>query len=75
MHMLLVSVPFTHMHIHGHSLAPKAHKNAKQQEDYVNTVLSRASDYTRASAHPPILTVLWFFKVLRVTVHHAKFGR
>ena len=27
------------------------------------------------SAHPPILTVLWFFKVLRVTAHHAKFSR
>ena len=25
-----------------------------------------------ASAHPPILTVLWFFRVLRVTAHHAK---
>ena len=24
------------------------------------------------AAHPPILTVLWFFKVLRVTAHHAK---
>ena len=28
---------------------------------------------SRASAHPPILTVLWFFKVLCVTTHHAKF--
>ena len=35
----------------------------------VNTVLSRAS------ANPLILTVLWFFKVLHVTVHHAKFLR
>ena len=31
------------------------------------TVLSQASAHTRASAHPPILTVLWFFKVLYVT--------
>ena len=31
------------------------------------TVLSRASAHTRASAHPPILTVLWFFRLLRVT--------
>ena len=37
------------------------------------TVLSRASAHTRASAHPPILTVLWFFEVLHVTAHHAKF--
>ena len=28
---------------------------------------------SRASAHPPILTVLWFFKVLCVITHHAKF--
>ena len=28
---------------------------------------------TCASAHPPILTVLCFFEVLRVTAHHAKF--
>ena len=27
---------------------------------YVCTVLSRASAHTRASAHPPLLTVLWF---------------
>ena len=39
------------------------------------TVLSRASTHTRASAHPPILTVLWFFEVLCVTTHHAKFLR
>ena len=28
-----------------------------------------------ASAHPPILTVLWFFRVLRVTTQHANFSR
>ena len=39
------------------------------------TVLSQASTHTRASAHPPILTVLWFFEVLCVTTHHAKFLR
>ena len=37
-------------------------------KQFVLTVLSRAS------AHPPILTVMWFFKVLRVTAHHAKFS-
>ena len=73
--MLLDSVPFTHMHIHGHSLAPRAHKNAKLQENYVIAVLSQASANTRASAHHPILTVLWFFEVLRVTANHAKFRR
>ena len=26
---------------------------------------------SRASAHPPLLTVLWFFRVLCVTAHHA----
>ena len=36
-------------------------------------VLSRASTHPRASVHPPISTVLWFFKVLHVTSHHAKF--
>ena len=30
------------------------------------------SGHTHASAHPPILTVLWFFEVLHVTAHHAK---
>ena len=30
---------------------------------------------SRASAHPPILTVLWFLEVLCVTAHHAKFLR
>ena len=39
---------------------------------FLSTVLSRASGHTRASAHSPILTVLWFFEVLRVTAHHAK---
>ena len=39
------------------------------------TVLSQASAHTQVSAHPPILTVLWFFKVLRVTAHRAKFLR
>ena len=32
-----------------------------------------ATVLSRASAHPPILTVLWFFEVLHVTAHHAKF--
>ena len=32
----------------------------------------RASAHTHASAHPSILTVLWFFEVLQVTAHHAK---
>ena len=32
-------------------------------------------DSTWASTHPPILTILWFFEVLRVTAHHAKFLR
>ena len=36
------------------------------------TVLSWASAHTQASAHPPILTVCGFFKVLRVASHHAK---
>ena len=36
-------------------------------------VLSRASTHPRASVHPPISTVLWFFEVLHVTSHHAKF--
>ena len=39
------------------------------------TILSRASTHTRASAHPPILIALWFFGVLHVTAHHAKFSR
>ena len=38
-----------------------------------STVLSRASVNPRASAHSPILTVLWLFEVLFVTAHHAKF--
>ena len=48
---------------------------------YHSTVMSRASAHTqgsantRASAHTPILTVLWFFEVLRVTAHYAKFLR
>ena len=25
-----------------------------------------------SSAHPPVLTVLWFFEVLRVTAHHGR---
>ena len=37
----------------------------------IYAVLSRASAHTRASAYPPLLTVLWFFRVLRVTAHHA----
>ena len=28
--------------------------------------------HTRANTHPQILAVLWFFKVLRLTTHHAK---
>ena len=40
---------------------------------FLITVLSRASAHTRANTLPPILTVLWFFRVLRVTAHHAKF--
>ena len=40
-----------------------------------NAVLSQASAHTWASAHPPILSVLWFFEILRVTAHHAKFLR
>ena len=36
------------------------------------TTLSQASALPCASTHPSILTVLWFFKVLRVTTHHAK---
>ena len=39
------------------------------------TVLSRASAHPQASVHPPILTVLWLFEVLRITAHHAKFLR
>ena len=39
------------------------------------TVLSRASAHPRASPHSSILTALWFFKVLRVTTHYAKFLR
>ena len=35
--------------------------------------MSRAIINPRASAHSPILTVLWLFEVLRVTAHHAKF--
>ena len=62
MHMLLDSVPFAHMHIHGHSLAPRAHKNAMLQEDCVTAVLSKASANTRASAHHPILTVFVVFR-------------
>ena len=42
---------------------------------FTNTVLSQASTHTRASAHPPILTVLWFCRVLHVTAHNAKFLR
>ena len=34
-----------------------------------------ASAHTKASAHPPILTVLWFFTVLHVTAYHVKFSR
>ena len=37
------------------------------------TVVSRASAHLRASAHPSILTVLWFFKVLCVNALHTKF--
>ena len=39
------------------------------------TVLSRANAHTQASAHPPILTVWWVFRILRVTAYHAKFSR
>ena len=39
----------------------------------IYTILSRANAHTRASAHPPLLTVLWFFRDLRVTAHHANF--
>ena len=37
------------------------------------TVLSRASAHIHASTQPPILTVLRFFRVLRVTSHCANF--
>ena len=39
MHMLLVTVSFTHIHIHGHSLAPRAHKNGKLEEDHVTIII------------------------------------
>ena len=42
------------------------------QPSQSSTVLSRASAHFRASAYPPILTVLSFFEILRVTAHHAK---
>ena len=47
-----------------------------QQLTSTGAPLMRKFSYTvlsRASAHPPILTVLWFFEVLHVTAHHAKF--
>ena len=34
--------------------------------------LAKASAHFYASTHPPILTVLWFCKVIHVTTHHAK---
>ena len=39
------------------------------------TTLSWISVHNHASAHPQILTVVRFFKVLRVTAHHVKFLR
>ena len=45
----------------------------EEGQSFAATVLSRASVHTQASAQPPILTVLWFFEVLHVTAHHAKF--
>ena len=39
------------------------------------TVLSQASAHTQGSAHPQVLTILWYFRVLRVTHMHAKFLR
>ena len=35
-------------------------------------VLSQASTHPQTSAHNPVLSVLWFFEVLRVTTHRAK---
>ena len=37
------------------------------------TVLSQAKYHFHASAHPPILIVPWFYKVLHVTTHHIKY--
>ena len=42
-------------------------KHAESIHDRYSTVLSLAS------SHPPILTVLWFFEILRVTTHHTRF--
>ena len=38
-------------------------------------IVSLASAHPCSSAHPPILTVLWFLEVVCVTTHHAKFLR
>ena len=48
-------------------------RNTVSDMVHVLIVLSSASAHTCASAHPSILTVLWFFEVLHVTAHHAKF--
>ena len=34
--------------------------------EFANAVLSQASAHSQANAHPPILTVLWFFEVFHV---------
>ena len=47
----------------------------EEGQSFAATVLSQTNAHTQASAHPPILTVLWFFEVLHVTAHHAKFLR
>ena len=41
----------------------------------IHTCTCTCTVLSRASAHPPILTVLWFFEVLHVTAHHAKIFR
>ena len=45
MHMLPINVSFTHMHILGHSLAPRAHKNGKLEEDHVTIIIETGRFY------------------------------
>ena len=49
-------------------------KRATFEYDEVNqAIFSWATPHTDRKAHFPILTVLWFFEVLCVTVHHTEF--
>ena len=59
----------------GHSIVVEIYYMINLLDASKLTTLSRTSAHNHASAYPQILTVVRFFKVLRVTAHHAKFLR